>query len=225
MSSNGAGGRRRPPVLAALGFTLAMALPFGAAAARAIVDGRTELAACDAALVAGDVAGATVHARRAAGWYVPGAAHVETAYARLRTIGLEAEARGDRDAALFAWRSIRAASLGTAFAIEPHRAARAFADRRVAELSAEAPASPVQRDARPDDLLRAHLADLAREPGPRPAWTTLAALGLAAFAVGAVAAVRRGLGRDGGIDLRAAKAPLALALVGAAAWVVGLFRA
>jgi hypothetical protein len=72
--------------------------------------GRTYLARSDAAFSKGDAMRAVVHARSAARAYVPGASHMERAYAQLRQIAEASERRGDTDAALFAWRAILSAA-------------------------------------------------------------------------------------------------------------------
>ena len=78
---------RSPPRSAAIavflgafrGFVIAGVL-VAAATLRVITSGEREIAASTDGLRAGDPHAATEHARRAAGWYAPGAPHVRVAY-------------------------------------------------------------------------------------------------------------------------------------------------
>lgn len=88
-------------------------LILSALAMRVMGDGRSEVARCEAALARGDLEAAIVHARHGAAAYVPLAGHVTTANDLLSRMATEAEAKGDFATALFAWRSMRAASLGS----------------------------------------------------------------------------------------------------------------
>ena len=107
-----------------------------AAAVRIASEGRTELAASDEALGRGDVLGATVHARTAARAYLPFAPHVALAYSRLRSIARDEEGKGDLGAALFAWRSIRAAAIGSRSPWIAHDRERQSAETAIARLAA-----------------------------------------------------------------------------------------
>ena len=82
--------------------------------------GEKEIALSTAALRAGDPHGAAEHARRAAGWYAPGAPHVRVAYERLLALGTAAEGLGDRDTALYALRGARTAAIETRWLFTPH---------------------------------------------------------------------------------------------------------
>src|SRR6185436_8253579 len=108
----------------------------GSAALRVATVGRAELLASDNAWSAGDASEATVHARRAASAFVPGAAHVPRAYRKLREIAEQSEARGDPEAALFAWRAIRAAAIGSRSWLTAHDGERASADAAISRISA-----------------------------------------------------------------------------------------
>src|SRR5262249_25311969 len=96
-----------------VGCLVGAAVLLGAAAFRVVREGRPELAASEAAWAAGDLLAATVHARAAARAYVPFAPHVPLAYQRLRAVAQDCEARGDVESALFAWRAIRTAAIGS----------------------------------------------------------------------------------------------------------------
>src|ERR1041385_469444 len=94
----------------ALGMLLAV-LVLATLTARMIVEGEAELKASDASFDRGDLAEATLHARRAATLYAPGAPHVAAAFERLRAIALGAEASGNVNMARRAWGASRGALL------------------------------------------------------------------------------------------------------------------
>jgi hypothetical protein len=73
--------------------------------------GEGEMLASDRAFEAGELEPALRHARRAAAAYVPGAAHVEAAYARLALLARSAEDGGDTELAARAWEAVRASAL------------------------------------------------------------------------------------------------------------------
>ena len=114
---------------------LVIVLALAALTARAMLEGRRELAESDAAFDQGDLHGATEHARRAAVLYAPGAPHVPKAYARLTAIAVGAEAAGDRREAESAWRAIRGAALETRHLWIPERAHLARANEALARLA------------------------------------------------------------------------------------------
>ena len=75
-------GARRISVGIAQGIAL-IGLVIAAATVRVVLAGEREIKDSTAALRAGDPHAAALHARRAAGWYAPGAPHVRVAYDRL----------------------------------------------------------------------------------------------------------------------------------------------
>jgi hypothetical protein len=190
-----------------------------AAVLRLSATGENELSASDAAMAKGDWSDATVHARRAAAAYYPGAAHVERAYERLLQIARDAELRGDRDAALFAWWAVRMSSIGTRAWFAPHAAERAGADRAIARLSSGGPSE------------REELALLAQDRGPSPVWILLMGLGLAGWGAGIAWILGRGLSpagkgayADRWIRKELWRGGL-LAAAGMCAWLLGLLLA
>jgi hypothetical protein len=217
-----AAARGRKKVVGALVFAAGTVLVVAAPVARVVAEGRGEQRASDAALSAGDIARATVHARRAATAYVPFAPHVDRAYQRLREIALAAEARGDSEAALFAWRAVRSASIGSRFIASTATDQRRMADCAIARLSAatHAAGSPSQR-ALDRDIVRFQ-ADLEAENVPSRARLSMLLGGLAALVGGAIWGVTRALSADGKFDLARAKGALILALIGGVGWICGL---
>jgi hypothetical protein len=84
------------------------------AIAREAAVGRAEAAQADAAAARSDWPEAIGHARAAAQAYVPAASWAQQGLMRLRSIGEQAEARGDRDTALLAYGAMRTAALSVA---------------------------------------------------------------------------------------------------------------
>ncbi len=75
--------------------------------------GTEAMAESDAAFDRGDLVSAVDAAREAAGWYFPGAPHVEQARARLVAVAVGAEATGDSTTALRTWGATRGVLLET----------------------------------------------------------------------------------------------------------------
>jgi hypothetical protein len=204
--------------IAALGVVLA------AATGRVTSSGEKEIALSTEALRAGDAHGAAEHARRAAGWYAPGAPHVRVAYERLLAIGTTAEGLGDRETALFAFRGVRTAAIETRWIFTPHAEDLEAADRAIARLSTEAPRAPGLRTEPPQTIEREQLEALARDESPRAAWVVVLVAAAFTWAAGALL-VARAVGADGAVALRPALPGAVITAAGVAAWLLALWRA
>ncbi|MEZ4296383.1 MAG: hypothetical protein R3B70_15535 [Polyangiaceae bacterium] len=101
-----------------------------------VVAGEREIARSTDALRAGDPHEAALHARRAAGFYAPGAPHVRVAYERLIALATKAESLGNRPLALFAWEGVRTAALETRWLVTPHAEDLTRANEAIARLQA-----------------------------------------------------------------------------------------
>ena len=195
----------------------------GSAAVRVAMEGRAELSASDTAWSAGDVADATVHARRAAGAFVPGAAYVSRAYRQLREIAEQSEARGDPEAALFAWRAIRAAAIGSRSWLASHEEERARADVAISRISAAARAgSSPGRPAQTSETARAYRAMMSADSAPPMAWGLLFLAGAGLWVSGGAQLARHGFDVEGHLQVREARTAAVLAAAGLAAWFAGL---
>ena len=133
---------KQPAIRRLLWLTGFIGLVSFAVMGRVVFDGERELRHVDEALRRGDLVTATVHARAAAGWYVPGASHVGEAYARLRHIALTAEAFGHRESALFAWRAIQEASLTTSWLLPSNVDSTRVAESAILRLTAPRSTTP-----------------------------------------------------------------------------------
>jgi hypothetical protein len=194
-----------------------LVLVLGLLTARALRDGEAELERSTQAFNQGDLRGAVLHARRSAVAYVPGAPHVEAAYARLRAIAEGAEARGDADTARLAWGAVRTAALESRHLWVTRGDELATANRQLERLQAEKPsgAKPPRR--------RSH--SVPEHPGPRPGWSVALALGfllaLAGLGWFGFYAVRP----DGSLNRQRAWVGLLLGVLGAACWTLSLYWA
>jgi hypothetical protein len=199
---------------AALGMLLAV-LMLAALTARMIVEGEAELRTSDAAFDRGDLADATLHARRAATLFAPGAPHVTAAFERMRAIAMGAESQGDVNMALRAWGSIRGAALETRHFVVPHAAELTLANANLARLTASSPGGERQK--------ATHL--LSRDETPRAPWVVVLGLGFSLFASGLVLAARKGIAPTGEISRKALALAGLLALFGVAFWTLAVYRA
>jgi hypothetical protein len=211
----------------------------GAVLSRVFVDGTAALREGDAAHRAAEAARAAGQAdearaaeelaidrwRRAARWYAPGAPHVGAAYRRLEALAAAAEAAGDRELALMAWRGVRSSALATRSFYTPHAEARARADARIAALMA-ALEDPAVAPGQDEAARRAwHLALLARDEAPSVVWSVLALVGFFTWVGGGCWFAWRGVAADDRLDRRQAQVAGVLVVVGLGLWVVALYLA
>jgi len=202
----------------------------GAVTARVIWAGEAEIASSTAALRRGDAADAAVHARRAAGFYAPGAPHVRVAYERLIVIATAAEGLGDRDLALLAWRGVRTAALETRSVYVPHEADLDRANKAIARIEAAAPRPPGTRTDSPQRIEQNLLASLLRDESPRLPWVLALLVAFGLWVGGAVVAVRRATTQApdepaGGFVVGRAKVPLLVTFAGILLWVLAFWQA
>ena len=190
--------------------------------ARVVHDGQLEMAASDQAFDRGDVRSATVHARRAAVLYAPGAPHVTPAYERLIAIAVGAEAAGDADAARTAWRAVRGAALETRHIWIPHRAELQRANHSLARLQSQATVKP---PGDPAKTIQRALEQLERDDAAPAVWVGTLMLGFLAAALGLGLAGWRGVTPEGRLTLTRAKLGLLLTLIGAACWTLAAWKA
>jgi hypothetical protein len=150
---------------------------------RTLSRGEAELAVSDQAFAAGQLELSLRHARRAALAYVPGAGHVDAAYARLRAVATGAERDRDRALAASAWEAMRVAAQESGHLWRPRLREFEQADGNLARLRG---------------LSAAEWQALRPPEPPRPFWALLlgagflvALLGLFGFCAGAWSASGR----------------------------------
>jgi hypothetical protein len=131
---------------------LAAALPpllFALVTLRTLSRGEAALTASDRAFDAGQLELAVRYARRAATAYVPGAAHVDAAFARLRAVAVGAERAREIALAASAWQAVRAAALEIRHVGRPRARELEQANANLARLQGlpsalSTPASPAE---------------------------------------------------------------------------------
>ena len=200
-------------------------LLLGAATLRVVTSGEREIAASTDGLRAGDPQRATEHARRAAGWYAPGAPHVRVAYERLLALATTAEGVGDREASLFAWRAVRTAAIETRWLVTPHAADLERANLAIARLEAAAPRPPGTRTDPPAQVEREQLEALSRDEAPRTPWVIALVLAAAAWIGGSILVVRRGITAGGQVSWARATPGIVVTAAGIALWLLAIWRA
>ena len=200
-------------------------LLLGAATLRVVSSGEREIALSTEGLKAGDAHAATEHARRAAGWYAPGAPHVRVAYERLLGIATTAEGLGDREASLFAWRAVRTAAIETRWLVTPHAEDLERANLAIARLEAAAPRPPGTRNEPPAAIAREQMEALSRDEAPRTPWVVALVLAAAAWISGSVLVVRRGITAGGQVSWARALPGIVVTAAGIAVWLLAIWRA
>lgn len=207
----------------ALGLLLAV-LALAVLTARAVIEGKDEMRESDRAFNAGDLRGATAHARRAAVLYAPGAPHVSVAYARLTAIAIGSEAANNPEMAILAFSAVRGAALETRHVWIPYRAELERANLGLARLEARGQ-SPLVPVGTPEQIQQRALLALERDDAPRAPWVIGLLFGFALALSGLVVTVLRGVGMDGRLVPARARLGLALSLIGAACWTIAAYKA
>lgn len=212
-------------IVRAAKIALGVGVVVAAVTARVVVAGEREIALSTAALRAGDPHEAALHARRAAGFYAPGAPHVRVAYERLIALATKAESAGDKATALFAWQGVRTAATETRWIVTPHAADLARANAEIARLQA-AQERPLGTRTEPVKVIeRDALAALSRDEAPHVPWVIALVAAFLAWAIGAALVVRRGVTRTGQIAWSRAGAALAVTAAGVLVWLIAIWRA
>ena len=193
----------------------------GVATLRVVVHGEREIELSNQALDRGDAHEAIVRARRAARWYAPGAPHVGVAYVRLVALARAAEENRRDDLALLAWRGVRVAVIETRGLVSPHRDKLDQADIEIARIMAKQPEVAV-----PDERVRAEvLAGLKRQRSTHTLWLVALVGGFLLLALGLGLWGRQVGGSGGRLHWSGARAGIVLTILGAALWLVAVWRA
>ncbi|MCB9614805.1 MAG: hypothetical protein H6721_05170 [Sandaracinus sp.] len=190
--------------------------------ARVLVGAHGELRRGDALRMDDDLDAAIVHYRRAAKWYAPGNPWSTEALEALRTLGATAEAEGETERALSAWRGVRGAILSTRSFYVPHPERLAEADAHLADLMASLPPPPIDADKSVEQRRAEHLALLRDVPRPHLGWTLLALLGFAAWVGGAFLFASRAFDEHDRFVAAPGRRFAAVFLLGVVAFVIGL---
>lgn len=219
---------QRPPfvwILTAAKVLVVTGVVLAAISARVVYSGEREIALSTAGLRAGDPHEAALHARRAAGFYAPGAPHVRVAYERLIALATKAEQVGDVSTALFAWEGVRISALETRWIVTPHEADLARANAAIARLQA-AQSRPLGTRVEPVTVIeRDALEALTRDEAPRVPWVVTLLIGLFSWVIGASLVVLRGVTSTGNVLWDRVRLPAALTIAGVIAWLLAIWQA
>jgi hypothetical protein len=185
---------------------------------RAYLEARAHRAQARVFMAEADADSAIIELRQAARWAAPLNFAMDAALDDLLRMGQLARERGERSRALAAFRAVHAAIHASRSLWLPNRSRLDQADRAIAMLMAEESSSAGTVD---PALVDAHVRALNVER-PRPWWTLTAVLGFAAWVLGAVIFMTRGLDARGRLVRKVAKRSVLAVLVGWVAFVLGL---
>ena len=206
-----------------LGVCLALAaLGLGAMTVRALTAGESALERAEAAFDRGELRETIREARRAASLVVPGAGHVERAFARLMVVARGAEAAGEIDLSRLAWEAVRGAAIEGQSSFGPPSDHLARANGNLARLAARKAGERGSTD--PVALERALERDLSRDVTRSATWSFALGAGLVLAALGLGWSALRGIRSDGSPVARELWIGLLMASAGAACWAFAVYR-
>jgi hypothetical protein len=208
--------RRLAAALGVIGVALAVL------SVRVVLASRDELARAESLHERGRIDAAILHYRRAARWYAPASPYPPRALERLASLAVEAEDEGQRERALSAWRSIRAAIMSTRSFYTPFEGRLESANERIAELMAAGEPPPIDAGKSRATLRREHLALLTQPRRPRLVFSFAAVVGLAVWVGAAFAFSRRAIDEEDRLRPRQAVRWGIAFLAGFALFAVGL---
>ncbi|MEM7137974.1 MAG: hypothetical protein AAF500_15425 [Myxococcota bacterium] len=191
---------------------------------RAWYTAQSEWVSGQAAEAAGRDAAAVGHYRRAMRWAFPFNAYPSRAADSLEALALRLEAKGDVASSLLAWRSIAGSEAATRSLWAASSSARR--DRALAQverLVARRPASPTASDPGRDTVRATD--DAWSRASVSVAWAWVLLLGFAVWVAGLWMTATRGFDPSGRLRWAEARTPLTGALIGFAAFVLGMLFA
>ncbi len=180
---------------------------------RAVTSSRSHLQRGDALRDAGDLDGAILAYRRSARWYAPANPYVPEALDRLATLATEAEAQGEAERSLAAWRSVQGAILATRSFYTPHHDRLVRAEEALERGRA---ASGPRVSVRPG-------AEASTEASrPHLIWTLVLLAGWIAWTGGAFAFAQRALDEEDRVVAAPARLWGSVVLIGFGLFVIGM---
>ncbi|MEM7436228.1 MAG: hypothetical protein AAF436_13805 [Myxococcota bacterium] len=209
------------PWVWALGTVVVLGLVLGG---RSWNTARHEWASGQAAEADGRDAAAIGHYRRAMRWTFPLNAYPDRAATALESVALRLEANGDVHSALLAWRSVAGSEAATrSFWAGSSSERRDRALAQIERLVAQRPASPAASDPGQDAV---RTTDRARSRASVSlAWAWVLLLGFAVWLAGLWLTVTRGFDPSGRLRWTEARTPFTGAVLGLAAFVLGMLFA
>ena len=168
--------------------TLLVGIAVMALLLRVLWGGRAECGRADDEIEAGRPYQAVLHYERAVRWYLPGSPYSGRAVDALWTMGEEAEAAGDPELALFAYRGLRASAHATRSFYQPYARRISDAEEHIATLMAADPAARWPDRALDAEERRGIVLDNLREhEDPVTGWVIVLELGFLAWLGGGAA--------------------------------------
>jgi tetratricopeptide (TPR) repeat protein len=192
---------------------------------RVLWSARDELGQAQLLEQQGELDGAIVHYRRAARWYAPGSPYHVRALDKLSGIGAKAEADGDTERALSAYRAVRGSIMAARSFYVPEQGRLRAADLRIADLMAGLPPPGMDAGKSKDQLRAEHLALLEHNPDPSIAWTLVLLAGFAAWVSEAFVFSVRAIDENDRFVWTEARKWGALIVLGFALFVMGMVLA
>jgi len=150
------------------------------------------------AIARGDKEAAIIYFERAVHWYLPGAGYPAESIAKLWDIAQQAEAKGDTDQALAAYRAIRRGINATRSLYTPNASWLPRANERIAHLMAgQHTRNRAGKPASFDERKAEHLALLSKDNAPDPIWSLVVVLSFFTWVGGGFAFIWRGWDAEG----------------------------
>ena len=178
-------------------------------AVRVVTSSHGELSEGDRLSARDDTDGAILAYRRAARFYAPGNPYSTEALDRLAAIAEDADAAGETERALAAWRSVRGAILATRSVYVPHGDRLARAETAIADLRAREGATRER-------------ASLEAPTRPKPLWAVVALLGWLGWTFGAFVFAQKALDEEDRVVPAAARLWGTVVVLAFGVFVIGL---
>jgi len=179
-----------------------------------------------AGLGARDEDAAIEHLSRSARWYLPGSGRVRQALDELLALGRRAEASGDVEVALAAYREVRRCVRAVRSLWIPNADLQPVADERIAHLMAgQSPRNRAGEEVGFEARKAEHLALLSRDDAPRPGWSLLVVLAFFGWGGAAFGLVWRAWDAEGGFHPARALGWAGGVVACLAVWIVAMAMA
>lgn len=190
---------------------------------RVLVGGWNECRRAEAELDEDRPYQAVLHYERAVRWYLPGSPYVTRAARALWDLGEQAQAAGDDELALFAYRGLRASAYATRSFYQPLPRRIADAEVRITELMVANPdASWPDRTLSREERHRIIAENLQDHRDPRTGWVVVLELGFVVWVAGTFVLTWT-IGRKRG--RRTTVLLVSGIVVGYVLWIIGMWRA
>jgi hypothetical protein len=189
-------------------------------AGRVFVGGLVEDSKAGDALRTGDATEAITAYDRSLHWYLPGSPTVTRAVQGLSGIARKAEAEGDNETALRAWRVLRSGLYGSEWLFVPRKDVINLCDKEISRLVSLKAAEPER-----DEAFRREMSILKKPVGPKKGWSVAALAGFFGWIASAVFFIFRAFGPNGEFHRRPAWIWGLIFLISYGIWMASLVNA